>query len=135
MTAARISANKDHRPDLKQMVVGVVIDDQGRPICCEMWPGSTADVKTLIPLAERLKKRFHIARFCIVADRGMFSASTVQDLNKKNLLYILGTRMRKVSRIKHDILCRGGRFREKKMESVSQYGQSVRVPAARYLRQ
>lgn len=30
--------SKEHRPDLKQMVVGVVIDDNGRPICCEMWP-------------------------------------------------------------------------------------------------
>lgn len=111
--------SKDHRPDLKQMVVGVVIDDQGRPICCEMWPGNTADVKTLIPLAERLKKRFHIGRFCIVADRGMLSAFTVKELNKKNLLYILGTRMRKENRIKHDILSRGGRFREVYPERTS----------------
>ena len=115
----RYGHSKDHRPDLKQMVVSVIIDDHGRPICCEMWPGSTADVKTLIPLAERLKKRFHIGRFCIVADRGMFSASTVKDLNKKNLLYILGTRMRKVNRIKHDILGRGGRFREVYPEKIS----------------
>ena len=35
--------SKDHRPDLKQMVVPVIIDDNGRPICCEMWPGNTAD--------------------------------------------------------------------------------------------
>ena len=39
--------SKDHRPDLKQMVVGVVINDEGRPICCEMWPGNTTDVSTL----------------------------------------------------------------------------------------
>ena len=36
--------NKDHRPDLKQMVVGMAVDVDGRPICCEMWPGNTADV-------------------------------------------------------------------------------------------
>lgn len=30
--------SKDHRPDLHQMVVGAVLDDDGRPICCEMWP-------------------------------------------------------------------------------------------------
>ena len=39
--------NKDHRPDLYQMVVGMALDVQGRPICCEMWPGNAADVKTL----------------------------------------------------------------------------------------
>jgi len=32
------SEAKDHRPDLKQMVAGAVLDDNGRPICCEMWP-------------------------------------------------------------------------------------------------
>lgn len=116
--------SKDHRPDLKQMVVGAVIDNQGRPICCEMWPGNTADVSTLIPLAERLKKRFHIGMFCVVADRGMFSASTVHDLNEKNLLYILGTRMRKMNRIKQDVLSRGGRFRE-----VYPEGTSSKAPA------
>ena len=42
--------SKDHRPDLKQMVVGAILDDNGKPICCEMWPGNTADVKTLIPI-------------------------------------------------------------------------------------
>ena len=49
---------KDHRPDLAQMVVGAVIDDKGQPICCEMWPGNTTDVKTLLPIVERLKKAF-----------------------------------------------------------------------------
>lgn len=38
--------SKDHRPDLKQMVVGAVINDKGCPICCAMWPGNTTDVKT-----------------------------------------------------------------------------------------
>jgi hypothetical protein len=44
---------KDHRPDLKQMVVGMAVDVEGRPICSEMWPGNTADVKTLIPVVKR----------------------------------------------------------------------------------
>ena len=54
--------SKDHRPDLAQMVVGAVLDDKGQPICCEMWPGNTADVKTLLPIVKRLKTRFKIGR-------------------------------------------------------------------------
>jgi len=46
--------SKDHRPDLKQMVVGVVLDHNGNPICSEMWPGNTADVTTLVPIIKRL---------------------------------------------------------------------------------
>jgi transposase len=72
--------SKDHRPDLKQMVVGVIIDGHGRPICCELWPGNTADVKTLTPVMERLRNRFGIQRVCIVADRGMISKETIKEI-------------------------------------------------------
>src|SRR5215831_12950279 len=34
--------SKDHRADLKQMILAVVIDGDGRPICTEMLPGNTA---------------------------------------------------------------------------------------------
>ena len=102
--------SKDHRPDLNQMVVGAIIDDKGRPICCEMWPGNTTDVKTLIPVIDRIRKRFDIHRFCIVADRGMISAKTIKELEEHNIAYILGTRMRRVNEIKLDVLSRGGRY-------------------------
>ena len=47
------------------MIVGVVLDGQGRPICCELWPGSTVDVSTLIPVVDRLRQRFAVAKVCI----------------------------------------------------------------------
>ena len=106
--------SKDHRPDLKQMVVGAVLDDNGKPICCEMWPGNTADVKTLIPIADRIRDRFQINQFCVVADRGMISADTIKQLEEpdRNIPYILGARMRRVNEIKRDVLSRGGRYKE-----------------------
>jgi transposase len=104
--------SKDHRPDLNQMVVGAIIDDKGRPICCEMWPGNTADVKTLIPVIDRVRERFHIQNFCIVADRGMISAETVKELEEDKISYILGVRMRKVKEVKLDVLSKGGRYHE-----------------------
>ncbi len=110
--------SKDHRPDLKQMVVGAVIDDKGRPICCEMWPGNTADVKTLIPVAERLCQRFGIQQFCIVADRGMISNETVAELERRKLPYILGVRMRRVKEVKTEVLSRSGRYTEVYPEGV-----------------
>jgi hypothetical protein len=33
---------------------------EGRPICCEMWPGNTADVKTLLPIVKRMRERFSL---------------------------------------------------------------------------
>jgi transposase len=42
--------SKDHRPDLRQMILAVLIDGDGRPVCSEMWPGNTADVTSLVPV-------------------------------------------------------------------------------------
>ena len=44
--------SKDHRPDLRQMILAVLLDGDGRPVCSEMWPGNTADVTTLIPVID-----------------------------------------------------------------------------------
>ena len=105
--------SKDHRPNLNQMVVGVVLDDKGNPICCEMWPGNTTDVKTLIPVTERIRHRFKVGHFCVVADRGMISKGTVKELEdpQRGISYILGVRMRNVKEVKHDVLSRSGRYK------------------------
>ena len=46
---------------------GLLVDGDGRPVCTEMWPGNTADVGSLIPVIDRLQRRFRIARVCVVA--------------------------------------------------------------------
>ena len=86
--------SKDHRPDLNQMILAVLLDGDGRPVCTEMWPGNTADVGSLIPAVDRLQRRFCINRVCVVADRGMISAETIAELEARKLLYVLGVRER-----------------------------------------
>ena len=104
--------SKDHRSDRKQMVVGAVLDNKGFPLCCEIWPGNTADVNTLLPVADRLRERFGVNRMCVVADRGMISRGTIEVLEAKGLNYILGVRMRRVNHVKSEVLSRAGRYRE-----------------------
>jgi len=105
--------SKDHRPELYQMVVGAVLDGQGRPLCCELWPGNTADVTTLIPVVDRLRRRFGIGTVCIVADRGMISRETIEALEaeQRGWQYILGARMRSQHEVKDEVLSRAGRYR------------------------
>lgn len=93
-TLGRHGHSKDHRPDLPQMILAVLVDGEGRPVCSEMWPGNTADVTTLIPVVDRLRRRFGISRVCVVADRGMISSTTIAALEARKLLYLLGTRER-----------------------------------------
>ena len=105
---------KDHRPDLKQMVVGVALDKEGNPICSELWPGNTTDVKTLIPVVDRLRIRFGVRNICVVADRGMISKKTIEELQSadRDIRFILGARMRKVKEVRDEVLSRPGRYRE-----------------------
>jgi transposase len=111
-TLGKKGNSKDHRPDRNQMVVGAIIDDNGKPVCCEMWPGNTADVTTLVPVTDRIRHRFAVGKFCIVADRGMISRETMAALDEHHIPYILGARMRRVNEIKDDVLSRPGRYRE-----------------------
>lgn len=103
-TLGRRGHSKDHRPELAQMILAVVIDAQGRPICTEMVPGNTADVKVLVPIVKRLRTRFGITRSCVVADRGMISADTVTALEDLGMEYILGARERSSKLIRDIVL-------------------------------
>lgn len=102
--------SKDHRPDLMQMIVAVVIDAEGRPICSEMWPGNTADVTVLVPVIDRLRSRFGIGRVCVVADRGMISAATIAVLEERGLEYVLGVRERTDTLVRSVVLEDGRPF-------------------------
>jgi len=89
--------SKDHRADLKQMILAVVIDGEGRPIC-------TADATVLLPVVDRLRERFQIGRVCVVADRGMISAATITALEERKLEYILGARERSSAVVRRLVL-------------------------------
>ena len=110
-TIGRHGHSKDHRPDLKQMVVGMVLDRNGNPVCSELWPGNTADVKSLVPMVERLQSRFGIGSVSIVADRGMISAETMAEVELRKWSYILGVRMRSSTEAKA-VVARAGRYAE-----------------------
>src|SRR5450759_1117123 len=102
--------SKDRRPDENQMVVGVVTDQDGRPISCPMWPGNTTDAKTIIPVASSLRKRFGAGDVVVVADRGMMGKENAQAIASLGYPYILGVKMRLEKKAMADVLSRAGRF-------------------------
>jgi len=120
-TLGRRGKSKDHRPDLMQMVVAMVMDGDGRPVCTEMWPGNTADVTALLPIIDRLRSRFIIGRVCVIGAsgvrgphspprRGMISKATMQGLEDRKLEYILGARERTDPLIREIVLEDKGPF-------------------------
>jgi hypothetical protein len=136
-TLGRHGYSKDHRPDLRQMILAVLIDGDGRPVCSEMWPGNTADVTSLLPVIDRLRQRFAIGRICIVADRGMISADTVAELEARDLLYILGVRERSDALVREVVLADDAPlvpFTIEKRNQHTDYGaKAVTLGSARYI--
>ena len=100
----RHGKSKDFRPQCKQLVVGMVLDGDGDPVASEIWPGNTADVKTLDRVAARLQERFGLRSICVVADRGMISRETLASIEARGWHFILGARHRNSKEIKEKVL-------------------------------
>lgn len=96
--------SKDFRPQLPQVVLGIVLDERDRPIASFLWPGNTADVTALLPVVQRLRNRFGVERACVVADRGMISAATIAALEAQKIDYILGARERSTNEVRETVL-------------------------------
>jgi len=71
-----------------------------------MWPGNTADVKTLIPIVKRMRERFRLREITVVADRGMVSRATLEAFEKSDppVRYIVGVRMRRQKEVNTSVL-------------------------------
>jgi len=113
-TLGEYGYSRDHEPGLRQMVVAAVLDGEGHPVACELWPGNTTDVTALLPVVDRLRGRFGIRSICIVADRGMVSEATVRSLGAegRDVRFILGMRLRKCKEVRDEVLARPGRYQE-----------------------
>jgi transposase len=111
---ARLGKSKDHRPDHVQLVLGMVMRRDGMPIACEIWPGNTADVKTLVPIVKKLRKRFQLKKVILVCDRGMVSKANLKAIRAAGYDYIVGMKMRRLIEVRDQVLARTGRYQEVK---------------------
>ncbi len=101
--------SREHRPELKQVVVGALLSGDGRPISCEVYRGNQTDVRALLPVVDRARERFSLSEVCFVADRGMVSSEVIGDLEERKLGYILGMRLRQAKEVRDTVLSHPGR--------------------------
>jgi len=86
--------SKDNKVNQVQVVMGLLIDQEGRPIGYELFSGSTFDGKTLEAMLEKLEKRFGIKRVILVADRGINSKLNLKALKERGYGYIMASRLK-----------------------------------------
>ncbi|TCP92117.1 IS1634 family transposase [Serpentinicella alkaliphila] len=74
--------SKDHKNNEVQVVMGLLMDNNGIPITFELFPGNTMDQNTLVQSVEKLKKLYGLEKITVVADRGLNSGSNLEYLIK-----------------------------------------------------
>jgi transposase len=88
---ARRGYSRDHRPDCKQVCIGLVVTPEGLPVAYDVFEGNRHDSKTLQEIVETMERRHGRANRIWVLDRGMVSEENIAFLNARNGRYIVGT--------------------------------------------
>jgi transposase len=90
---AKRGYSRDHRPDCKQVVVGLVINRDGFPITHEIFAGNTQDRTTLAIMLDRLSERISLKEGAtVVIDRGMAYDENIAELKTRKLSYVVASR-------------------------------------------
>ena len=88
---AQRGPSRDHRPDCKQVGIGLVVTREGLPVAYEVFEGNRHDSKTLQEIIETMELKHGKARRIWVLDRGMVSDENLQFLRDRDGQYIVGT--------------------------------------------
>ena len=95
---AKRGYSRDHRPDCRQIEIGLLVNREGIPIAHEVWEGNIKDQKTVTDALETMQKRFNVKRCIFVGDNAMATPGNITLLRDKNYEYITSLKLLKDSR-------------------------------------
>jgi len=79
-----------------QIIIGLLVDQQGFPLGLHSFEGNTAETNTILPVIEQFKARHGLTEITVVADAGMMSAKNLEALTLAGYHYIVGSRLHKI---------------------------------------
>ena len=101
----KIGFSKDGKFQKPQIMLGLLVGEDGYPIGYDIFEGNTFEGKTMIPFIERLQKKYSFSKPIVIADSGLLSKKNIIDLKEKNYQFIIGARIKNESnQIKNEIL-------------------------------
>ncbi len=105
---ARRGHSRDHRPDCKQVCIGLVVTRQGLPIGYEVFAGNRTDVTTVEEVVESMEATYGRARRIWVMDRGMTSQDNLEWLREGGRQYLVGTPKSELRKWEFELLEKAG---------------------------
>jgi len=91
--------NRDGKKSKKQIVIGLLCDEQGAPVSTEVFRGNTQDPKTFAAQVKKASQRFGCERVTFVGDRGMIKSGQVEDLAQAGFHYITAITKPQIDRL------------------------------------
>jgi len=82
--------SKDHRPDRLQVVLGLLIGENGIPFSWDVFKGNQGDAPTLVTQLKKFKKRFGVEKALLVFDRGFLSHANLDAVEQAGYHYLTG---------------------------------------------
>lgn len=79
-----------------QIIVGLLVDQNGFPLNLHSFEGNTAETTTILPVMEAFKKQHGLESITVVADAGMLSHKNLEALANAGYTYIVGSKMYKI---------------------------------------
>jgi len=86
--------SRDHRPDRKQINIGLLVNSEGIPLSHQVFRGNLKDTSTVPDIISKLEKKFKINRCIFVGDKGMHSPENIKYLEDANYEYIFALKLR-----------------------------------------
>jgi Transposase DDE domain len=85
---AAFGYNRDGKKGKRQIVIGLLCDEDGYPVSIEVFPGNTQDPQTFAAQLAKVKTRFGVTDITFVGDRGMIKGQQIEDLAQQGFHYI-----------------------------------------------
>lgn len=86
--------SKDNKVNQVQVVMGLLIDNNGIPISYELYPGNTSEFSTLYPVIKDLKEKYKLKKVIVAADRGLNSGKNLFLLKELGLDYVMAYKLK-----------------------------------------
>jgi len=110
--------NRDKKKGKKQIVIGLMTDDEGCPISIEVFQGNTLDQKTVHNQIQKMAERFGVEEVTLVGDRGMIKSAQVEELFTEKFHYITAITRAQVKNLINKEIIQLDMFDEKITEVV-----------------
>src|SRR6202011_3480249 len=96
--------SRDHRPDCEQMVIALIVNNEGFPFSYETFDGNRADVSTMETILRMVERKYGKARRIWVFDRGIVSEENLLAIRKRGGQYLVGTPRSQMKQFEAELL-------------------------------